>query len=57
MSNNMTVEELRELRECRDATLKAKLCPDHDMEFYEFEEDGEYYHGFECSTCGMFQTG
>ena len=50
----MTVEELRE---CRDATLKEKLCPDHDMEFYEFEEDGEYFHGYECLTCGMLQTG
>ena len=56
------IEDLREsylekLRNSNDATEKAKLCPDHDMEFYEFEEDGEYFHGFECSTCGMLQTG
>jgi hypothetical protein len=34
-----------------------KFCPDHEMEFYEFEEDGEYFHGYECATCGCFQTG
>ena len=45
------------IKNSNDATEIAKLCPDHDMEFYEFEEDGEYYHGFECSTCGMLQTG
>ena len=54
MSNNMTVEEVRE---CRDATEIEKLCPDHNMEFYEIEEDGEYFHGYECLTCGMLQTG
>jgi hypothetical protein len=34
-----------------------KFCPDHEMEFYEFVEDGRYYHGYECTTCGCFQTG
>ena len=40
-----------------DATEIEKLCPDHNMEFYEIEEDGEYFHGYECLTCGMLQTG
>ena len=34
-------------------------CPPsrHEMEFYEFYEDGRYYHGYECHSCGEIQTG
>ena len=52
-----SIKDLYDWEVSSDATEIEKLCPDHNMEFYEIEEDGEYFHGYECLTCGMLQTG
>lgn len=46
-------------QELREWKFEEGKCPPsrHEMEFYEFSEDGRYYHGFECHSCGEIQTG
>ena len=42
-------------------TYKYKVgsCPKshHFMEYYEYEDENGLHHGFECQSCGEFQTG
>ena len=37
--------------------LQEEQCTDHDMEFYEFEDEDGYFHGYECHSCGALQSG
>ena len=38
---------------------KIGQCPKshHFMEYYEYEDENGSHHGFECESCGEFQTG
>ena len=42
---------------------KTKKCIDYlgqcggDVEYYEYYEDGRWWHGHECSDCGEIQSG
>jgi len=40
-----------------ESDTQEPQCTDHDMEFYEFEDQDGYFHGYECSSCGELQSG
>ena len=59
----MTPEEVKQDRLKGERELQEKIkrkghdCSDT-PESYEFWEDGRYYHGWNCSTCGdLIHTG